>query len=243
MKLDEIFDISGKSIIVVGSSRGIGKYLSEKLTELGAHVYGISRTHKKSRIFKSYSCDINEKKEVEITLEKISKECMNVDCLVNVVGITKKFTEDHYLSIFKDTLNTNLTSLYQISKMVTDLMTRDSCILNFCSIGGIQGFPANPGYVASKGALIALTKSMAIDLEPKGIRVNAISPGYILTDMTQASYLDPNARNERLNRMIIKRWGDPSDLLGIVVYLCSCASSYVTGQNFIVDGGWTAKGL
>lgn len=243
MKLEEIFNISGKNIIVAGSSRGIGKYLSEKLTELGAHVYGISRTNLKSKSFKSYSCDINEKVEVEITLEKIINECTKVDSLINVVGITKKYTEDQYLSVFKDSINTNLTSLYQLSKMVSGIMSKDGCILNFCSIGGVQGFPANPGYVASKGALIALTKSMAIDLEPKGIRVNAVSPGYILTDMTKGSYLDPNARNERLNRMIIKRWGDPSDLIGIVVYLCSCASSYVTGQNFIVDGGWTAKGL
>jgi gluconate 5-dehydrogenase len=122
-------------------------------------------------------------------------------------------------------------------------MVAGSSIINFSSIGGLQGFPNNPGYTSSKGAIISLTQSLAIDLGHIGVRVNSISPGYIFTKMTERSYNNADSRKERLDRMIIKRWGKPKDLVGIVIYLSCDASSYVTGQNFVIDGGWTAKGL
>ena len=111
------------------------------------------------------------------------------------------------------------------------------------SIGSMQGFPDNPGYIASKGGLRMLSKSLAIDLAKDNIRVNNIVPGYISTDMTKGSRNDPVLYEERLERMIIQRWGETEDIVGAVIYLASNASSYVTGIDLVVDGGWTAKGL
>ena len=105
------------------------------------------------------------------------------------------------------------------------------------------GFPNNPGYIASKGGVMALTKALAIDLSPKSIRVNNIVPGYIKTDMTHKSFKDKKMYNERLDRMIIKRWGSVKDITGAAIFLASDSSSYVTGTDVIIDGGWTAKGI
>ena len=105
------------------------------------------------------------------------------------------------------------------------------------------GFPGNPAYVASKGGVRALTKALALDYASKNIRVNNIVPGYVCTAMTEKSYLDEKLYSERLDRMMIQRWGKAEDLAGAAIYLASEASSYVTGIDLIIDGGWTAKGL
>ena len=114
------------------------------------------------------------------------------------------------------------------------------CIL---SIGSLFFFPENPGYVASKGGLRSLTKSLALDYAKMNIRVNNIVPGYIHTEMTDKSFNDPVLNKERMNRMIIQRWGQIEDIVGAAIFLCSDSSSYVTGTDLIVDGGWSARGL
>jgi NAD(P)-dependent dehydrogenase (short-subunit alcohol dehydrogenase family) len=101
----------------------------------------------------------------------------------------------------------------------------------------------NPAYAASKGGVRILTKALALDYAPKKIRVNNIVPGYIHTAMTEKSYSDKTLSDERIDRMMIQRWGKTEDLIGAAIYLASGASSYVTGTDLIVDGGWTAKGL
>ena len=116
-------------------------------------------------------------------------------------------------------------------------------IINITSIAAEVGFPDNPAYQAAKGALKHLTRSLAVDLGSSGVRVNNIGPGYFKTDMTKGSWSDPEKREERSNRTLLGRWGVPEDLAGVVVFLASEASSYVTGQNIYVDGGWLAKGL
>jgi gluconate 5-dehydrogenase len=116
-------------------------------------------------------------------------------------------------------------------------------IINVTSIGSVLGFPDNPAYVASKGGLRLLTKALAMDLASYSIRVNNLAPGYIRTDMTKSSFEDPVRYAERLQGMIIKRWGNPEDLAGAAIFLASDASAYITGIDLFVDGGWTAKGL
>lgn len=116
-------------------------------------------------------------------------------------------------------------------------------VINITSIGSYLGFPGNPAYIASKGGIRALTKALALDYASKKIRVNNIVPGYIHTPMAEKSYLDEKSNRERLDRMMIKRWGEAEDLVGAAIYLSSDASSYVTGIDLIIDGGWTAKGL
>ena len=116
-------------------------------------------------------------------------------------------------------------------------------IINITSIGALQGFPNNPSYIASKAALSQMTKGLAIDFSEYNIRVNNIAPGYIHTDMTDKSFQDNEKHQERQKRMIIQRWGTPDDIVGASIFLASKASSYITGSDIIIDGGWTSKGL
>ena len=110
-------------------------------------------------------------------------------------------------------------------------------------MNSILAFPQNPAYVATKAGLSQLTKSAAYDLAKYGIRANSIAPGYIHTDMTDQSYNDPHAHEERKKRTILDRWGTCDDLVGASIFLASDASSYITGQELFVDGGWSVKGL
>ena len=134
---------------------------------------------------------------------------------------------------------------FQLSKRFAKMMKEQGSgsIINITSIGAELGFPNNPAYVAAKGALKQLTKSLAVDLGQFGIRVNSIGPGYFKTDMTQSSWNDPQLQKDRTRHTILGRWGEPDDLTGAVIFLASDASSYITGQDLYVDGGWLAKGL
>jgi gluconate 5-dehydrogenase len=122
-------------------------------------------------------------------------------------------------------------------------MHNSGSIINITSINSIIGFPGNPGYVASKGGLRMLTKALSIDLANRGIRVNAIMLGYFRTTMTASSYADLTLRSKRLKQMVIQRYGEPKEVVGAAIFLASEASSYITGQDICIDGGWTAKGM
>ena len=140
-------------------------------------------------------------------------------------------------------MNTNLLGNYYCCDSVASFMKSESSIINITSIASNLGFPNNPGYQDSKGGLVALTRALAYDLDEKNIQVNSIVPGYIRTEMTKESFNDARLKKERENRMLLKRWGECSDLVGAAIYLASRASSYVTGSEIFVDGGWSIKGL
>ena len=137
------------------------------------------------------------------------------------------------------------THPFLLSKEIGKLMKKEKSgvIINITSINSELGFPDNPAYSAFKGALKQLTKSLALDLGKFGIRVNNVGPGYFRTQMTKKSWENSKLRKERTDRTILKRWGVPKDLAGIIIFLSSDSSSYVTGQDFYIDGGWLAKGL
>jgi NAD(P)-dependent dehydrogenase (short-subunit alcohol dehydrogenase family) len=116
-------------------------------------------------------------------------------------------------------------------------------IVNVTSLNAELAFPDNPAYMAFKGALRQLTRSLALDLGPKGVRANCIAPGYMRTEMTRKSWSNSDREQARAGRTVLGRWGLPTDLAGAVVFLAGDASSYVTGQDLVVDGGWTIKGL
>ena len=179
-------------------------------------------------------------------VKRIIKNFRQIDILVNNAGITRgNPSEDYSLQDWNLSFDINLKAVFHLCQLVGKEMTKKKkgSIINVTSICSFLGFPENPAYVASKGGLRLLTKALARDWSRYGIRVNNLCPGYIKSDMTIKDYTDPVKFKEKINRMMIKRFGEPGDLIGPAIFLASNASSYITGIDLVVDGGWLANGL
>jgi NAD(P)-dependent dehydrogenase (short-subunit alcohol dehydrogenase family) len=235
-----------KSIVITGASRGLGQAACMYFLQLGYKVYGISRspiqnTHEN---FIGISKDLTAN-HLDTWMHEYFHSETDIIGLINFAGSTSPSVELPSLNSVKSTFEINFFSTYAaILGLVPSLKKNpQSTIINIGSIGGTCGFPNNPAYGASKAAIINLTQNLAIDLSRFDIRVNCVSPGYFRTDMTAKSFSDPEMRKIRENNTVLGRYGQPTELMGVLEFLLSPASSYITGQNFIVDGGWTAKGF
>lgn len=247
------FSLNGKSALITGASRGIGKAIAEALAEAGAEVTITSRnmnalqeTLRKIAWLggKGYAIDGDLLKEEDINrivnfaLEKMGK----IDILVNAAGaIHREKAENYSLEKWDEIVNLNLRSVFIITQLVARSMIERKIQGSIINIASLMSFAAGINicaYAASKGGLAQLTKELANEWGKYGIRVNAIAPGYIETELTEALRKDPE-RNERiLSRIALGRWGKPEDLKGIAIFLASEASSYATGSIFLIDGGW-----
>ena len=243
------FRLDGRVAIVTGASRGIGHAIARGLATAGAQVTGVGRSEAAQEGpagFLYDACDITNAATFFDLIQRVFAEAGRIDILVNAAGITvpAQAAQDPSAA-FHQTLACNLTAVFDCCRAVLPFMQRGGygSIINVTSIGAVLGFPGNPGYVASKGGLAALTRALALDNGAQGIRVNSLVPGYIRTAMTQASHDDPERRQARVARTMLGRWGEPEELTGAAIFLASPASSYVTGTELFVDGGWTAKGL
>lgn len=244
-----LFDLSGRVAIVTGASRGIGNAIALGLAGAGANVFGFGRSPEAQRGgvgFVYRPCDVTDSAVFDSLVNEIYAGQGRIDILVNAAGITipAQATVDLFAA-FRQTIDCNLTAVFECCHAVVPHMQRGGygSIINVTSIGAALGFPCNPGYVASKGGLAALTRALALDHGTQGIRVNSLVPGYVRTAMTQASHEDPERREARAARTMLGRWGEPEELVGAAIFLASPASSYVTGTDLYVDGGWAAKGL
>jgi gluconate 5-dehydrogenase len=244
-----LVSLRGRVAIVTGASRGIGAALALGLHRAGARVVGVARSaapREPAGEVRYRTCDITDVAAFDALCGEVFASEGRLDVLVNAAGISLSAAQaPDPLRRFDATLDVNLRAVYAACLAAADRMKRNAggAIVNVTSINSMLGFPGNPGYVASKGALRMLTKALALDLAPDRIRVNALAPGYIRTDMTAVSHADTALRAQRVDRMIIPRFGEPQDLVGAAIFLASTASAYVTGQDLVVDGGWTARGL
>jgi NAD(P)-dependent dehydrogenase (short-subunit alcohol dehydrogenase family) len=240
------FSLEGKIAVVTGASRGIGAAIASGLEASGAKVFGISRSGTAPENITAISCDLSDDASVQRTFDDLSKSCDKLDVLVNAAGISLGASGGHSeLQRFRHTLATDLTGIYATILASYPLLRKagGGSIINLTSINSVRGFPGNPGYVAAKAGLAGLTRALAVDYACDGIRVNALAPGYVATEMTAMSFADPAMHEDRRRHTMLGRWGNPDDLVGAAIFLASPASAYVTGQELFVDGGWTTKGL
>ena len=238
--------LKGKTTVVTGGSRGIGEAIVYKLASLGADAAVIyagngaaaEEVCKKCRQeygvkAKAYQCDVSDFSATKDTVAKIKADFGAVQILVNNAGITR----DGLLAVMKEedfdaVLNTNLKGAFNIIRHMAGLFLRahEGCIINITSVSGMMGNAGQCNYAASKAGLIGLTKSVARELAPKGIRCNAVAPGFIGTDMTEEQ-----TDNPLLSRIPLGRMGETKDVADAVAYLA--AAKYVTGEILRVDGG------
>lgn len=250
MKMDDIFSVKNKIIVITGAGRGIGYFLANELSKRSAIVYAIDKTFSKKNEGNYYfqkKCDITNKTQFQKICKNILKVNGKIDVLINNAGITlpNNSSKDYPLENWKKTIDVNLTGAFVCSQIIAKIMKKQftGSIINITSINAELGFPNNPAYVASKGGLRMLTRSLAKDFGKYGVRVNNLGPGYIITEMTKNSYHNKKSRMIRKKHTLLGRWGDVTDLVGPCIFLASDASGYVTGQDIYVDGGWLANGL
>jgi len=251
--VETLFSVENKVIIITGGGRGIGKAIACALAKRKAIVYcfdiEFQKTISEDLTHGPYQVkvDITKIPSLQKTCAKIFSTHNKIDVLINNAGVTYpvKDGEIYPAHNWERTINVNLTGPFNCSQVVLGYMKKNKSgsIINITSLNAELAFPNNPAYVASKGGLKMLGKALARDWGKYGIRVNNLGPGYIKTDMTEASFKNKKTRKEREERTMLGRWGEVDDLIGPCVFLASDASEYITGQDIYIDGGWLGKGL
>lgn len=251
-----LFSLEGKVALVTGCNRGIGKAMAEALAEAGADIIGVSSSIALSgsetekdiirigRKFKAYQCDFSNRESVTSFLEKVMAENEKIDILVNNAGtIMRAPAAEHPDEFWYKVIDINLNSQFIITREIGARMIAQGSgkIIFTASLLTFQGGINVPGYAASKGAIGSLVKAFANEWASKGVNVNAIAPGYIATDNTEALRADPERSHSILSRIPANRWGETEDFKGPIVFLASKASDYVNGTILTVDGGWMGR--
>ncbi|MGK2963488.1 MAG: 3-oxoacyl-[acyl-carrier-protein] reductase [Gemmatimonadaceae bacterium] len=239
-------DLTGKTAIVTGSTRGIGRAVAQALSDSGARVAVVGRDRDRAAAVAreigngaaGYSCEMSDTAQVTALVTEIEKDFGGVDILVNNAGLTR----DNLVMRLKDedwdaVLDANLRGAFAAIRAVSRGMMKKRAgrIINMASVVGLTGNKGQANYAASKAGLIALTKSVAKELGSRNILVNAIAPGFIATEMTDA--MTPEARAGLTGLIPLERLGTADDIAAMVVFLASDRASYITGQVLVVDGG------
>lgn len=250
------FDLAGKTALVTGCKRGIGRGIAEALASAGADIIGVSASLETSnsdveksieamgRKFTAYQCDFSNRKTLNEFISSVKTSHGTPDILINNAGtIKRKPAQDHDDELWDEVIEVNLNAQFILSREIgRDMVARGSGKVVFtASLLTFQGGITVPGYAASKGGIGQLTKALANEWAPHGVNVNAIAPGYIATDNTQALQDDAARSKSILERIPAGRWGTPEDFAGPAVFLSSAASDYMHGTVMTVDGGWMGR--
>ncbi|RDI59564.1 2-dehydro-3-deoxy-D-gluconate 5-dehydrogenase KduD [Microvirga subterranea] len=248
------FDLTGKTAVVTGANTGLGRSIAVALAEAGAGIVAVGRsamdeTERLCReagvAFHAVQADLSSLEPIERTVAEAVAGGGRIDILVNNAGIIRRADAiDFSEKDWDDVMNVNLKSTFFLTQAAARTMLADGLggkIINIASLLSFQGGIRIPSYTASKSGLAGLTRLLACEWAAKGINVNAIAPGYFVTNNTEALRDDPKRSSEILGRIPAGRWGDPGDLGGAAVFLASAAADYVHGIVLPVDGGWLAR--
>lgn len=250
------FDLSGKTALVTGCKRGIGKAMAEGLAEAGANILGVSATLEREgsdiekavtalgRSFEAYQCDFTDRSALYRFIKELAESGREIDILVNNAGtILREPAATHSDAYWDEVIEVNLNAQFILSREIGKRMVErgGGKIIFTASLLTFQGGITVPGYAASKGGLGQLTMALSNEWASKGVNVNAIAPGYIATDNTEALRNDPERSASILSRIPAGRWGEANDFKGPVVFLASEASDYMHGTTMLVDGGWMGR--
>ncbi|KAF2847173.1 NAD(P)-binding protein [Plenodomus tracheiphilus IPT5] len=259
--VQELFSLKGQTALVTGGTRGIGQSMALALAEAGADILLVQRdtsnqTTKQAiealgRTAQIYTADLSSPSSITALLPTILADGHRIHILLNCGGIQKRHPAHQFPDADWDAvLQVNLTSVFQLCRDVgahmlsqspTLPLSRRGSIINVASLLTFQGGFTVPAYAASKGGVGQLTKALSNEWAGQGVSVNAIAPGYIATDMNEALLKDEKRAESILARIPAGRWGKPEDFKGVVVWLASAASAYVSGEIVTVDGGWMGR--
>ena len=251
--LQSQFSLNGKTALVTGASKGIGASIAVAMAQAGADVVLVGRSQDSlsvtrteienlGRTTETLIADVESRDQIAAAFKSI--EQLNVEIVVNNAGsISRAPAIETSLEDWDRIIDTNLNSVFQISQLCAKsmLVRGHGRIINIASLLSFQGGINVPAYTASKHAVAGVTKALANEWGAKGVTVNAIAPGYISTDNTQALRNDVDRNTSILARIPIGRWGTPEDLAAVAVFLASPAAAYINGEIITVDGGWMGR--
>ena len=255
MGILDLFKLDGKTALVTGCRRGIGRGFAQALAEAGADIVGVSATleedsavgrdiAERGQSFRGYACDFSDRQAVHAFADQVKSEVGQIDILINNAGTIKRApAEEHSDEYWDKVIEVNLNAQFVLAREFGKEMVKrgEGKIVFTASVLTFQGGITVPGYAAAKGGIGQLTMALANEWAGKGVNVNSIAPGYIATDNNQA-LRDDAVRNEQLLvRIPAGKWGSPDDLKGAVVWLSSRAADYVHGSIVVVDGGWMGR--
>jgi 2-deoxy-D-gluconate 3-dehydrogenase len=249
----EKFSLKGKSGIVTGGGSGIGKAIATGLVQAGAEIVIVGRN--KERLEKTageiqkfggpvnpIQADVSKMRDIRGLVDLTVKKFGKIDFLFNNAGTIRRTpSEDYTEKDWDEVIEVNLKGPFFLAQAVAKVMIaqkRKGKIINTSSLMSVQGGKRVPAYAASKGGLSQVTKTMANDWAKYNILVNAIGPGWVKTELTEALQQDKERYTEILGRIPLGRWAESEDVVGTAIFLASDASDYITGQTIFVDGGW-----
>jgi gluconate 5-dehydrogenase len=249
-----LFNLSGRTALVTGSSRGLGRSIAEGLAKAGARVVvngadaarvetAVQEMRAAGYAVEGTAFDVTEEAAIMATFERLDKAGLAIDILVNNAGIQiRKPLVEFSSADWRKVIETNLTSAFVIGREAAKRMIprKRGKIINVASLASELARPTIAPYTAAKAGIKNLTKSMAVEWAASGIQANGIGPGYMLTDMNQALMNNTDFNSWLMSRIPAKRWGRPDELVGAAIFLASSASDYVNGHTLYVDGGMLA---